>query len=58
MCLMTSSEWTGLQLSQLLNRVILIKQGIFQIEGLDKQIYLSEMWLNENELSLISGLDN
>lgn len=58
MYLMILLEWTGLLPSLLLNRIILIKQGIFQIEGLDKQIYLSEMWLNENELSLISGLDN
>lgn len=41
-----------------LKRLILIKQGISQIEGLEGMTSLEELWLNENEITAISGLQN
>jgi hypothetical protein len=55
---MTSSEWISCPLSLILNRLILIKQGIFQIEGLENLVNLTEIWLNENEINQIAGLEN
>ena len=40
-----------------LKRLILIKQGIYQIEGLDELANIEEIWLNENEITSIAGLD-
>lgn len=55
---MTLFASIGSQLFLTLNRLILIKQGICQIEGFDKQVGLTEMWLNENEIPQIVGLEN
>ena len=41
-----------------LKRLILIHQGICQIEGLDELQNLKEMWLNDNAITTINGLDN
>mmetsp|Transcript_13694 Transcript_13694/g.9863 ORF Transcript_13694/g.9863 Transcript_13694/m.9863 type:complete len:128 (-) Transcript_13694:459-842(-) len=36
--------------------IVLINQGITEIEGLDKLPHLEKLWLNENLIEQISGL--
>jgi len=41
-----------------LKTLILINQGITEIEGLDECYFLQSLWLNENKITKIEGIEN